>query len=79
MDHNLGKVCKEFKDIQFIRIGAEICPIVTKKLGIKTLPFLAFFANGYFIDSVVGFEGMGTDSFEATDLIAYIRKAEIMK
>lgn len=79
MDHNLAKICKVFKNIEFIRIDASLAPILTAKLQISALPFLGMFRDGFFVDHVVGFEGFGRDSFEPEELIKTIRKGEMFK
>lgn len=79
MDHNLLKICKVFKDIEFIRIDAKSAPTLTTKLGIKALPFVGMFRDGFFVDQIVGFEGLGHDSFEPEDLIKFIRLGEMFK
>lgn len=78
MDFNLNKVCTFFNDIEFIRIDATIAPILTTKLNVKALPFLGFFRDGYFVDHVIGFEGLGKHSFEVDDLRKLIKNSDIM-
>lgn len=75
MDHNIMKICKIFKDIEFVRINANIAPILTTKLKITVLPYIGMFREGYFVDHIVGFEGLGKDKFEAEDLIKVIRRS----
>ncbi|KAF7682517.1 Phosducin-like protein 3 [Astathelohania contejeani] len=79
MDYNLEKIANGFKDIEFIRIEAARCGLVTQRLGIRVLPFLGFFKKGFFVDSVVGFEGLGTESFESEDLKKLIKSSNLYK
>lgn len=79
MNRHLEEVCKSFPGIEFYKINAEKCALVTKKLNVLSLPFLAFFKNGYFVDSVVGFEGLGADWFDPKDLVSLIKSSHIFK
>ncbi|KAM0673403.1 hypothetical protein GVAV_003094 [Gurleya vavrai] len=79
MDKNLEKVVTYFKGIEFARIDANFCPTFTKKLNIGTLPFLAFFKDGFYVDQAVGFEGFGKETFEVEDLVKFIKNSEMFK
>lgn len=79
MNHNLEKVSSNFPGIEFYKIRADLCYLVTERLSIRALPFLAFFKDGYFVDSVTGFEGLGDDWFEAEDLVVLIQNSDICK
>ncbi|KAL0266138.1 UNVERIFIED_CONTAM: hypothetical protein PYX00_011854 [Menopon gallinae] len=79
MNHNLEKACRSFPGVAFYKIRADLCNLVTERLAITVLPFLAFFRDGYFVDSVTGFEGLGDDWFEAEDLVELIRSSNFFK
>lgn len=79
MDQRLQEVSREFPDIMFYRVNADICPIVSEKLGIRMLPFLGFFKDGYFVDQMVGFEQLGDDGFVTGSLKKRILKSNIFK
>lgn len=79
MNQKLEDACKHFLDIEFYKIEADACNIVTSKLEITTLPFLAFFKNGFFVDSLIGFEGLGESWFETEDLVSMIKSSNIYK
>ncbi|WUR03848.1 thioredoxin [Vairimorpha necatrix] len=79
MNKELNKIYKDFENISFYKIKADICPIVTNKLEIKILPFLGFFKNGFFVDQIVGFEGMGDERFNPEKLRNKIRDSNIYK
>lgn len=79
MNHNLEKVSRTLSGIGFYKIRADLCYLVTERLSITSLPFLAFFKDGYFVDSVTGFEGLGDDWFEAEDLVELIQNSGIFK
>lgn len=57
MNKELEKIVLDFPTINFYKIDAQNCPVVCDKLGVKILPFLGFFKDGFFVDQVVGFEG----------------------
>lgn len=80
MNHNLDKVSILFPGVEFYKILAEKCTVVTERLNITTLPFLAFFKNGFYVDAIVGFEGITEDdSFSSDDLAVAIRRSELFK
>lgn len=79
MNHNLEKVSGNFSGIEFYKIRADLCDFVAGRLYISELPFLAFFKDGYFVDWVTGFEGLGDDWFEAEDLVELIQNSNIFK
>lgn len=61
MDQRLNQIAIRFPSIRFYRVDADMCPVVARKLEIRMLPFLGFFNDGFFVDEVVGFEGLGDD------------------
>jgi thioredoxin-like negative regulator of GroEL len=80
MDRNLKYAKSFFKDIEFIRINANVCPIITKKLGIHVLPQLGFFSSGFLIDRIIGFEGLGKrNDRDPEALVEYIKNCDLMK
>lgn len=79
MNQKLEDVSRCFSDIEFYKIDASICNLVTAKLDIKILPFLAFFKNGFFVDSLIGFEDLGKHWFETDDLVNLIKNSNIYK
>lgn len=79
MNKELNNVYKDIEHIKFYKIKADICPVVTTKLNITVLPFLGFFKEGYFVDQVVGFEGMGDERFDREKLKKRIQESNIYK
>ncbi|KAK1347695.1 phosducin-like protein [Hamiltosporidium tvaerminnensis] len=79
MDKALNLVYLKFPCIQFYRIQASLASFVTKRLQIVALPTLAFFKDGYFVDSVVGFENVGNEKLDLEELNAYIENSPITK
>ena len=78
IDGGLKKISKEYGDIKFYRIRAEICPLVCEKLNIQVLPFLAFFKNGFFVGQHVGLEKVGDSHCDLNMLKEMINKSELM-
>ncbi|EOB11834.1 Phosducin-like protein 3 [Nosema bombycis CQ1] len=79
MNRELSKVCKELENIKFYKVKAEIAPVVTNKLQITVLPFLGFFKEGFFVDQVVGFEGMGDERFSYEKMKKRIQESNIYR
>ncbi|ADM10923.1 thioredoxin-like protein [Encephalitozoon intestinalis ATCC 50506] len=78
MDKRVREIKNCFPEIRFYRVNAEICPVVTRKLEIRVLPFLGFFKDGYFVDQVVGFEKLG-DNLDLEALKKRISDSNIFK
>lgn len=79
MDNKLREISKEFPDILFYRVDAEICPTVVNKLGVKVLPFLGFFKEGYFVDQLVGFDNIGNESIDMGKFRSRIKNSNVYK
>ncbi|EEQ82364.1 hypothetical protein NCER_100932 [Vairimorpha ceranae BRL01] len=79
MNKELNKIYKDFENIKFYKIKASICPVITSKLQIEVLPFLGFFKEGFFVDQIVGFEGMGDERFDPKKLKKKIQDSNIFK
>lgn len=75
MNKVLDSVCHKFPGIEFVVVDAEKFPFICEKLEIRALPYLAFFARGFFVDGLVGFEGVGDDKLDAALLEEHIRAA----
>ncbi|ORD94812.1 PHLP3 [Enterospora canceri] len=69
----------KYEGIGFRKIDASKCKTLAVKLGIRRLPLVCVFKNGYFIDSFVGYEGFGgRSSAEVEDVEEYLDKSELM-
>lgn len=79
MNERLNRVCKFFPDIEFYKIDPDKCPMVVEKIGVKILPFLGFFKDGYYVGHQVGFENLGDEDFEADDLVKIIKESNMFE
>jgi len=72
---------RKFPNIQFGFINVYDCPLMVESLKIRTLPFIGFFKDGYFVDELVGFEGLDkskkTGILNVEELENYIKKSKI--
>jgi len=64
MARALDEVCHKFPGVEFCVVEAADFPFVTEKMAIGALPYLAVFSKGYFIDAIVGFEGIGEEKID---------------
>lgn len=80
MNEALRDVAGKFPGILFCLANIQNCPEMCTSLGVRVLPFLAFFKDGFYIDHAVGFEKFGnSDSFKTERLHKYIAENEICK
>ncbi|KAI5168309.1 hypothetical protein PAEPH01_0022 [Pancytospora epiphaga] len=81
MNKALGKLAPKLTTIKFVCIEASRAPSMARSLGIKTLPFLAFFREGYLVDQIIGFEKLGNnnDGFEVGELEKYIKESPLIR
>lgn len=82
MNSILLRVSPKFPQISFAAISVDNCPKMCASLKIRVLPFLGFFRDGYFVDRLVGFEGLALDSTgipHMDELVRFIGSSEIAK
>lgn len=83
MNSVLQKMSSKFPKVRFGFINVENSPKMCASLGIRVLPFLGFFRDGYFVDKLVGFENLGVltsaGMFQVDELERFIRNSEIAK
>ncbi|GFH21742.1 uncharacterized protein HaLaN_19104 [Haematococcus lacustris] len=80
MDKHLTVLAKRYFSTRFIKLSATDAPFFTVKLKIKVLPCVICFKQGQVVDSIVGFDGLGTkDDFETTALEDRLYHAEVVE
>lgn len=82
MNDALLRASSRFPHIRFGTINVNNCPKMCASLKIRVLPFLGFFRDGYFVDKLVGFEGLALNNmgtFHVDELVQFVRSSEIAK
>lgn len=79
MNRALEKLAGRFPAIEFLSAPARLFPVITSKLEIEELPYLAAFAKGFFIGGVIGFQDIGDTQLDLGLLEQYIKQSDLLE
>ncbi|KAL6122124.1 hypothetical protein NUSPORA_00863 [Nucleospora cyclopteri] len=74
----LPKVATRLREVDFIKIHVKNCPKIVEILKIGVLPFMGLFANGMFVEGLVGFEKLGNRSSVTSDEIEKVIREKLI-
>lgn len=79
--HNaLAKIAYDHPETLFIKINATESPFLVSKLALKVLPSMFFFEGGVVKDTMLGFEGFGSEkTFALKDLLHRLAKKKAIQ